>query len=174
MLRMRKAKYNLFGLALLGLVCIYTPQVGICGEQASRVGTLHIDGAGIERLVLQDGTGRRMVYDYREPNLVLPEGSHRLDEVILQGDYSSLWSQIPAEARVVNIESGGFTTIKLGAPLRQTIQVERWGASLVLKHQLLGQAGESYLVTQRQAAQPPAFVVYKGENKMVSGHFEPG
>jgi len=64
-------------------------------------------------------------------------------------------------------------TLKLGAPLRQTVRIERWGRSLVLKYQLFGQGGECYAVTQRQAAKPPAFVIYQGESKVASGDFVP-
>jgi hypothetical protein len=174
MFALPNAKYNLFGWVLLCPVLFWVPQAAMCSEQPPRVGTLHVEGEGIERLVLQGSTGPRMVYYYREPNLVLPEGSYRLEEVVLQGDYSSLVPRNPGEARVVKIEPGGFATVKLGAPLQQTIRVERWGTSLVLNYQLLGRGGESYAVTQRQAAKPPAFVIYQGENQVASGDFEPG
>jgi len=138
------------------------------------VGTLHIDGAGIERLVLQDSAGKPMVYYHRERDLVLHAGRYRLEEVVLQGDYSSSGLQIPAAARDLQIEPNGFTTLKLGAPLRQTVKIERWGRSLVLTHQLLGQGGESYQVGRRHGSPAPTCVVYQGERKMASGCFEPG
>lgn len=171
--RRRIAPYNLLGRILLGtvLLCASPPARG--GDQTPGMSTLRIEGQGIERLVLQGSTGRRTVHYYREPNLVLREGSYRLEEVVLQGDYSSLGLQIPAAARVLKIEPGGLVTLKLGAPLRQTVRVERWGRSLVLDYQLFGQGGESYAVTQRQAAKPPAFVIYQGENKVASGDFAP-
>lgn len=169
-----RAKHNLWGWALVALVFLWASQVGVGSEPSLRVGTLHLEGEGIERLVLQDSTGLLKVFYYREPSLVLPEGSYRLHEVFLQGGYSCLWPQIPAAARVVRIGPGTFINVKLGAPLRQTVRVERWGRSLVLNHQLLGRGGESYSVTQHQASQPPAFVIYRGERKLASGTFEPG
>jgi len=81
------------------------------------VGTLRIEGQGIERLVLQDSTGRRTVHYYREPNLVLRAGNYRLEEVVLQGDYSSFGLGIPAAAQALKIEPGGLMTLKLGAAL---------------------------------------------------------
>jgi len=173
MLRRRIVRYNLLGGVLLGTVLLCTPPPAGGGEQTPETGTLRIEGQGIERLVLQGSTGPRMVYYYREPNLVLRAGSYRLEEVVLQGDYSSLGLQIPAAARVLKIEPGGLVTLKLGDPLRQTVNIERWGRSLVLKYQLFGQGGESYAVTQRQAAKPPAFAIYQGENKVASGDFVP-
>jgi hypothetical protein len=173
MLRGRIAQYNLLGGVLLGTVLLCASPAAGGGEQTPERGTLRIKGQGIERLVLQDSTGALKVFYYREPNVVLRTGSYRLEEVVLQGDYSSLGLQIPAAARVLKIEPGGLVTLKLGAPLRQTVRIERWGRSLVLNYQLLGQGGESYAVTQRQAAKPPAFVIHQGENKVASGDFVP-
>jgi hypothetical protein len=169
----RIGQYNLLGGILLGLALFCTLPVAGGGEQTPSVGTLRIKGQGIERFVLQGETGPQMVYYHREPNLVLAAGSYRLEEVVLQGEYSSSGLQIPAEARELRIEPGGLVTLKLGAPLRQTVRVERWGRSLVLNYQLFGQGGESYAVTRRQATKPPAFVIYQGENKIVSGNFVP-
>ena len=171
MVRKRKAKHARLGWALLGMIFLGAQQADARGEQAPRVGTLHIDGAGIERLVLQGDTGQPKVFPRPEPNVVLPEGNFRLEEVTLQGGYSCLGFQIPAEARVVKIGAGASATLKLGAPLRQTVKIERWGAALVLNYQLLGRGGESYTVTRRQASKPPAFVIYRGERKVASGTF---
>jgi hypothetical protein len=159
---------------LLGMICLGTSQADTLGAQTSRTGTLHIDGASIDRLVLQGDAGQPQVFPVSEPNLVLPEGSYHLQEVTLQGGYSCRGLEIPAAARVVKIGPGAATTLKLGAPLRQTVKVERWGASLVLNYLLLGRGGESYTVTRRQASKPPAFAVYRGERQVASGAFEPG
>jgi hypothetical protein len=169
-----RTRHNLLDWALPALFSLCVAHVAIGRESGPRVGTLRLEGAEIERVVLQDSTGVGEVFYYREPNLVVRAGTYRLDEVVLQGDYSCSGLQIPAAMRVVKIEPGGLVTLKLGAPLRQTVQVERWGRSLVLNHRLLGQGGESYRVTQRQASKPPAFVIYQGENKLVSGDFTPG
>ncbi len=169
-----RAKHNLWGRALLALVFLYASQIGAGSEPSPRVGVLHIEGEGIERLVLQGNTGPLTVFERLEPNVVLPEGSYRLEEVALRGGYSCPWPQIPAAARVVKMGPGTAISVKLGAPLRQTVRIERWGRSLVLKYQLLGRGGEEYLVTRRQASQPPAFVISRGERKVASGNFVPG
>ncbi len=139
-----------------------------------RTGTLHVEGEGIVRLVLQGSTGPRLFFYSREPNLVLPADTYRLEEIVVQSSYSSSGLQIPAPARVLKIEPGGFVTLKLGAPLRQTVKIERWGRSLVLDYQLLGRSGEAYTVTRRQGKNPPTFVIDQGGTKVASDHFAAG
>jgi hypothetical protein len=173
MLRRRIAEYNLLGWVLLGAVLLGAPRTAECTEQTPQVGTLGLEGQGIERLVLQGSTGPRLFYYSREPNLVLPADTYRLEEVVVQGNYSSSGLQIPAQVRVLTIEPGGLVTLKLGVPLRQTVKIERWGRSLVLNYQLLGRGGESYTFTRRQGANPPAFTIYQGERQVDSGNFAP-
>jgi hypothetical protein len=173
MFRRRIAEYNLFGWILLGTVLLCTSPTAQCAEPESHTGTLRIEGAGIERLVLQGSTGPRLFYYSREPNLVLRADTYRLEEVVVQGNYSSSGLQIPAQLRVLTIEPGGLVTLTLGVPLRQTVRIERWGRSLVLNYQLLGRGGESYTFTQRHGATPPAFAIYQGERQVSSGAFAP-
>ena len=149
------------------------PAVG-GGEQTPEMGTLRIEGGGIERLVLQGSTGPRLFYYSHEPNLVLRAGTYRLEEVVVQGSYSCSGLQIPAQLRALTIEPGGLVTLKLGLPLRQTIKTERWGRYLVLNYQLLGCGGESYTFTRRQGANPPVFAIYQGERQVGAGAFAPG
>jgi hypothetical protein len=171
--RQRIAPYNLLGGVLLGVVLLQVAPTARGGEQTPETGTLRIEGEGIERLVLQGSTGPRLFYYSHDPNLVLRAGTYRLEEVVVQGNYSSSGLQIPAEARVLKIEPDGLTTLKLGVPLRQMVKIERWGRSLVLNYQLLGRGGESYIFTQRHGATPPAFTIYQGERQVGSGNFAP-
>ena len=174
MLRRQIAEYNLFGWVWLGTVLLCTSPAASGGAQTPQVGTLRIEGEGIERLVLQGSTGPRLFYYGREPNLILRAGTYRLEEVVVQGSYSSSGLQIPAQMRGLTIEPGGLVTLKLGVPLRQTVKIERWGRSLVLNYQLLGRGGESYTFTRRQGANPPTFTVYQGESQVGSGNFASG
>jgi hypothetical protein len=144
------------------------------GQQTPATGTLRIEGAGIERLVLQGSTGPRLFYYSREPNLVLHAGTYHLEEIVVQGSYSSSGLQIPAQLRVLTIEPGRLVTVKLGLPLRQTIKTERWGRFLVLNYELLGCGGESYTFTQRHGGTPPVFTIHRGERQVGSGAFAPG
>ena len=173
MLRRRIAECYLLGGVLLGTVLLCAPPTARGGVQTPGTGTLCIEGAGIQRLVLQGSTGPRLFYYSHEPNLVLRADTYRLEEIVVQGSYSSSGLQIPAQLRVLAIEPGGLVTLKLGLPLRQTVKVERWGRSLVLNYQLLGCGGESYTFTRRQGANPPAFTIYQGERQVGSGNFAP-
>ena len=137
------------------------------------MGTLRIEGEGIERLVLQGSTGPRLFCYSREPNLVLRADTYRVEEIVVQGNYSSSGLQIPAAMRGLTIEPGGLVTLKLGVPLRQTVKIERWGRFLVLNYQLFGRGGESYTFTRRQGAKPPVFTIYQGERRVGSGNFAP-
>jgi len=172
--RRHVAHYNLLRGVLLGIVLFGALPAARGREQTPGTGTLRLEGAGIQRLALQGSTGPRLYYYSREPNLALPADTYRIEEIVLQGNYSSSGLQIPARLRVLKIEPGGFVPVKLGPPLRQTIKIERWGRSLVLHFQVLGQAGESYTVTRRQGANPPTFVIDQGGNKIVSDHFAAG
>jgi hypothetical protein len=174
MFQQRRVKYHRFGWIPWGVAVLLAAQGGFGAEQTTQVGTLHIEGEGIVRLVLQGSTGPRLFFYSREPNLVLPADTYRLEEIVLQGSYSSSGLQIPSPARVLKIEPGGFVTVKLGPPLRQTIKIERWGRSLVLNYQLLGCSGESYTVTRRQGKNPPTFVIDQGGNNIASDNFAAG
>jgi len=174
MFHQQRVKYHRLGWILWGLVFLHGTQAGLCAEQTPQVGTLRLEDQGIERLVLQGSTGPRLFYYSHEPNLVLRADTYRLEEIVVQGNYSSSGLQIPAPARVLTIAPGGLVTLKLGIPLRQAVKIERWGRSLVLNYQLLGCGGESYTFTRRQGANPPVFTVHQGERQAGSGRFAAG
>jgi len=174
MFKRRMAELFLFGGVLLSTVLLYAPPIARGSEQTPGMGTLRIEGEGILRLVLQGSTGPRLFYYSHEPNLVLRADTYRLEEIVVQGGYSSSGLQIPAQLRVLTIEPGGLATLKPGLPLRQTIKIERWGRSLVLNYQLLGRGGESYTFTQRHGGIPPVFTIYQGERQVGSGNFAAG
>jgi hypothetical protein len=172
--RRRIAQYNLLGGILLGLVFLHAPPTARGDDRSPKTGTLHIEGEGILRLVLQGSTGPRLFYYSHEPNLVLDAGTYRLEEIVVQGNYSSSGLQIPAQLRVLTIEPDRFVTLNAGLPLRQTVKIGRWGRSLVLNYQLLGCGGESYTFTQHHGEKPPVFAICQGERQVGAGNFEPG
>jgi hypothetical protein len=174
MLALRNTEYSLFGWALLGLISFCMCQAGVCRGQSPRGGTLHIDGTGIERLVLRDSQGQSRVCPHPTGDLVLPEGDYRVYEVTLQGGHSCRQAQLPPDLQSVRIRPRTPATLKLGAPLRQQVQVSRHGAVLALSYCLIGQGGESYAVARGQGTQPPGFGIYQGQRKIASGHFRPG
>jgi hypothetical protein len=62
--------------------------------------------------------------------------------------------------------------LKVGAPLKQTVRVQRQGGILVLNYELLGVGGEKYTGPDR--SKPPTFTVYKGDKEIASDKFEFG
>jgi hypothetical protein len=174
MCRQQRMNDHRLGWVLWGLVLLHMAQAGFGAAQTPQVGTLHIKGEGILRLVLQGSAGPRLFFYSHEPNLVLRADTYRLEEIVVQGSYSSSGLQIPAQLRVLTIEPGGLVTLNVGLPLRQTVKIERWGRSLVLNYQLFGCGDESYTFTQRHGAKPPAFTIYQGERQVGEGNFEPG
>jgi hypothetical protein len=62
--------------------------------------------------------------------------------------------------------------LKLGAPLAQTVKVQRQGSVLVLNYELLGSGGEKYSGSNR--SKPPTFTIYKGDKEIASDKFEYG
>jgi hypothetical protein len=162
----------------LGAILVHSSARAAHGGQAdppeaTARGDLRIDGGHIERLILRDEQDRQMRFVRPGQSLLLPPGRYRLHEVALSGGYVCRPHLVP-EGRQVSIEPGRPAVLTLGAPLRQTVRIERWGTSMVLHHDLLGQGGERYAV--REDAERPAFVVFKGKNAVSSGRFdlEPG
>jgi hypothetical protein len=151
MIQQQRVKYHRLGLVLWGLVFLQATQSGFGTGQAPGVGMLHLEGQGIERLVLQDDTRQPKVFQRPEPSLVLSEGCYHVEQITLLGGHSCHQYQVPYAQRIVRIGPGAPATLKLGAPLRQVVQIERRGASMVLNYQLVGQGGELYAVSRNRA-----------------------
>ncbi len=141
-----------------------SPALGAQSETAS--GELQIDGGPIERLILLDENGRQKHFDRPGESLPLPPGVYRLHEVALEGGYVCRAHRVPGDGKIV-VEPGRPATLRLGAPLRQTIRVERWGTRMILNYDLLGRGGERYCVPEDSA--PPAFAVFRGDRAILSG-----
>jgi hypothetical protein len=155
-----------WALVFLGL----WPAIG-WGTQAAAVGTLHMEGQGIEQLVLQDNVGRRNTFARPDANLVLPEGDYRIEQITLQGGYYCPGRQLSAEEQVVNVRAGAPAVLKFGAPLRQTVEVQRRGTVMVLNYSLLGRHGETYTTDTTEKSKRPIFAVHRGSWKVLSAPF---
>ena len=70
------------------------------------------------------------------------------------------------------IDPNSTTELKMGAPLTQTITVNRTGKILRLGYGLHGIGGEEYTSSDR--SNPPKFAVYKGDKKVGGDKFEFG
>ena len=134
-------------------------------------GRLKIVGKGIEHLVLVDKDRKRHEFDTPPEVLSLPPGEYRPEQVRLKGGFScNLYSR--ASAYTFKIDPNSTTDLNMGAPLTQTITVNRKGKILQLGYGLHGIGGEEYTSSDR--SNPPEFAVYKGETKVGGSKFEFG
>ena len=141
-------------------------------DQNSAVGELKLEGKHIERLVLSQKDGGTKKFDKPGETIKLPVGEYRLQEVRLQGGYSCRIMTPISDANWVTIAEDKPAVLKVGAPLKQTVEVRRQGSLLLLNYKLLGAGGEAY--TSDNRSDPPGFSVYKGDKKIASGKFEYG
>lgn len=140
-------------------------------KQPADIGELKLEGKNIQRLVLQRKNDRQETFRQPGESISLPSGEYQLYEVRLQGGYICYaWRESGAPS--ITVTSDKPAVLKIGAPLRQTIKVERQGRVLVLNYKLLGVGGESYSFDDR--SKPPIFTVYKGDKEIASGKFEFG
>lgn len=134
-------------------------------------GELHIEGDGITKLTLEDEHSRQNQFSAPGAVVTLPAGKYRLFEVSLEGGYTCRFYLEPQE-QWITVAPDQPATLKVGAPLRQVVRVERRARSMILNYELRGRGGERYVPSG--TSQPPTFVVYKGERKVASGDFEYG
>lgn len=141
-------------------------------EQDSAVGELKLEGKHVERLVLSQKNGSRKKFDKPGETIQLPIGEYRLQEAHLQGGYSCGIMMPISDANWVTVAKDKPAVLKVGAPLRQIVKVERRGSVLQLSYELSGVGGEKY--TSDRRGEPPRFTVYKAGKEIVSGKFQYG
>ena len=134
-------------------------------------GRLKLIGKGIEHLVLVDANRKRQEFAAPGEVLSLPPGEYRPEQVRLKGGFSCNTYSRPS-AYSFKINPNSTTELKMGAPLTQTITVNRKGKILQLGYGLHGIGGEKY--TSDNRSNPPKFAVYKGDTKVGGGKFEFG
>ena len=171
-----KSSNDLLPGIFLGVLLVCMPALtAFAGEAPSEdfraTGEFHIEGDGITKLTLESEQGQHS--QFRAPGAVItmPAGKYRLYEVGLEGGYTC-WPHLVPKEQWITVAPGRVTTLKVGAPLREVVQVERRARSMILNYELRGRGGERY--APDSTAEPPTFVVYKGERKVASGDFEYG
>lgn len=166
MKRSRRQRLLFIGLFISTLILLSAPARG--QEQDSAVGELKLEGQGIEKLVLWSGGGSRKEFNRPGESLTLPVGTYTLREVRLEGGYVSDVRQ----PFTVTVTTDKPAVLTVGAPLSQTVRVDRRGSILVFNYELVGAGGEKYRGGNR--GEPPRFAVYKGDEEIASGRFEYG
>jgi hypothetical protein len=152
---------------LLSISILFVPSVSADQTQEQPLGQLKIEGSHIEQLVLRAINGQTKTFDNPQDTIKLPAGTYYLQQVNLKNGFSCNF----INDRIVITEDKP-AVLKVGAPLKQTIDVKRQGRLLVLNYKLTGQGGENYRDQSRR--EKPAFTVYKGDKVISSGNFEYG
>jgi hypothetical protein len=164
-------KFKLVNL-LIAITFMWMTAVCPCHTQDSTTGEIKLEGKSINRLILrrEDNNGRE---EFHRPKQIikLPTGKYRVDEVHLEGGYICYAYRAPKRL-LVSVTSDEPVTMKIGAPLKQTLKVNRQGRNLIMNYELLGVGGEKYTSSNR--GEPPTFAVYRGDKEIASDKLEYG
>ena len=163
MLNINNVKYKFFFTIVAAFL---TASVCISRE----LGELHLEGEHIERLVLRQKDGPTQGFDHPGATIKLPAGEYRLQDVRLKNGYTCLNSV--STYNWVTVTEDEPAVLKVGAPLKQILEVKRRGKALVLDYKLLGIGGEAY--TKNDRNKQPRLIVYNGDEEIHSGRFEYG
>jgi len=169
---LRGHKINSFVLFLL--IAILLPKSdsnALAQEQKEALGELKLEGEHVERLVLRREDGRTERFEKPHEIIQLPEGKYHLMESHLDVGYVCFQGAGP-QSKPITIAENEPAVLKVGAPLKQTLQTRREGRVLVLDYKLIGIGNELY--TKADRSNPPNFTVYKGNQEIASGRFAYG
>ena len=173
-------KINTFVLFLM--IAILLPKSGshaLAQEQKQALGELKIEGHYISELVLcrKDGHIEKFTTPNEELNEIikLPVGEYRLQEIRLRGgySYSSQRTSLYTKSNWVTVTESKPVVFEVGAPLKQTVKIERQGSILVFNYELTGIGGETYTGASSRSKRP-TFRVFKGDKEVAAGEFEFG
>jgi hypothetical protein len=74
----------------------------------------------------------------------------------------------------LSVHATTATSLVLGGPLTNSVELERYGRRLLIGHQVLGADGAEYRLVQQEWEKRPEFAVYRGGKKVFSDRFQPG
>ena len=139
-------------------------------EVPVETGELVLEGTGIGILVL-NGPARVLLLD-PSPRQRVPVGTYSVGALQLgSGEHRLNASDI--STRVV-VKQDPPANLKLGGPVQNKVSAERYGNSVMLRYERLGIGGESYENVETDYANPPRFVVCKGDKEVGAGTFQYG
>ena len=164
-----------FSIIILFMVVpvFFSKQASCClaQEQEKVLGELKLEGEHIEQLVLRGNDGHTERFNQPGEVVQLPIGRYNLLESHLDGGYVCFQEAGP-QSKWITIAENRTAGLKVGAPLKQTMEVMRQGKTLILDYKLLGIGGETYFHKDR--SNPPSLTVYKGDKEIASGKFTYG
>jgi len=138
-------------------------------DQKSVLGELRLEGQHVERLTLRRKDDQTEQFNEPAGIIKLAIGEYRLQDVRLNGGFT--YSSSASTYNWVAVTEGETAILKVGAPLKQTVKIERQGPILSLDYSLTGVGGETYGSTR---SKQPMFTVFKGEKKVAADEFEFG
>jgi hypothetical protein len=169
---MQVLRFRLFSLFVITVILwSIGGSLGRAQEQEQAKGELKLEGKHVERLVLWRKDGHTEMFDQPGEVVELPVGQYLLMESHLDGGYSCIQGTVP-QNKWITIDENKPAVLKVGAPLKQTLEVKRQGRTLALDSKLLGIGGEGYAKANR--SNPPSFTVYKGDQEIASGQLAYG
>ena len=145
-------------------------------ETHPHMGELTIDGSHIKRLYLAQSSGENLtfaMFDSPGKTVHIPAGTYDQQRIILAGE-DSLGVFYAIRNRDIIVSAEKPATVRLGAPLNNSVSVKRRGSDLLINYQLLGAEGEVYTQAMRNTDNPPQFAAFLGGRKIASGSFRYG
>jgi len=138
-------------------------------ESSGPTGTLRIDGVGVQRLRLLDGSAKSHVVEITDGVAELSPSAYTVTQIYLT---NGLYTLTP-KTLAVEVTADAEATLKVGGPLTQKIEAKRQGCMLVLPYSAIGIGGAQYAGILARSG-PPTFDVYKGGRKIHHAKFEYG
>ena len=156
------------------LSCVFQDEQGSIflnvafAEVTGDLGTIQIKAHGVESLSLRNEQCL-VLLNPSDADAVIPEGDYHIDSCLLKYDPNLNGNpQFKADDRIITVRSG-HTTSLVGAPLTNTITVNRHKNEVQLIYGLQGLGGEQYQFYNWKSR--PSFDIYKGPMKIMSGLF---
>jgi hypothetical protein len=148
------------------------PQVQLTlTERETALGQLTIAGQDVDYLELHS-QWIVPIFEPNQPAISIPVGNYTCQALNLRPQGQN-HVYVQGLDKRVTIKQGELSTLKLGAPLKSTVSVNRANKCLVLNFKMVGQGGEEYSSSgTRETA--PRFTVFQDDKEVHSGEFEYG
>lgn len=153
------------------LACSLAVQLSYGGEATPRpvareaggaVGELRIEGKSISRLVLRGE--QEVVLDSPGEAARVPIGTYAAVAVHVDGGGPK--QEYKADAGPLTVTEAGPNVLRAGAPLDNSVKLERLGTLLKLDYELTGVGGEVYKAVSLDHSKKPSFVITRGDREV--------
>ncbi len=138
-------------------------------ELHPEMGSLNIEADGCQSLRLCCDS-LAAIFDGPAGTVTLPAGTYRVEDCVLNHE-GVQWNgpKFVEYGRSLSIQSGQTTSLRLGKPLSNTVEVSRDRNLLRLGYQLVGAGGERY--SYYNWTNHPSFTIHKGPLRLARGTF---